>query len=492
MEPTLSGAAGAPGDAGPTPTGSGRPGSGQRPVNGPVNGQVSFWQAALGPTPPRPALPGPTEADVCIVGAGYTGLWTAWELRRRRPDLRVVVLERDHVGFGASGRNGGWLSGLMPGNHDVMAAGPGGREGVIGLQRALQEAVDGVLAACDEEGIDADQVKGGTLNVAFTPAQLGRLQAHLAHERSWGVGPEDAWELSAKEVEARVQVAGVLGGVFSPHCARIHPAKLVRGLADAAERRGAEIFERSPVLRIGDHRVDTLVGPVQARWVVRATEGYTADLPGLQRQLLPMNSSMIATEPLGEDRWKALGWDGLETLSTSAHAYLYAQRTADGRIAIGGRGVPYRFGSGTDHRGATDAATIDSLREAVARLWPAAADVPVAHAWCGVLGVARDWCPTVQVDRAAGQAWAGGYVGDGVTTTHLAGLTLADLILGEDTERTRLAWVGHHSRQWEPEPLRWLGARGLYSMYRAADRAEADGRTRSSLFAVVADRIAGR
>ncbi len=488
MEPALSGVGAASGDAGPDRIGSGRPEPGQRPVNG----QLGFWQASLGPAPHRPALVEPTEADVCVVGAGYTGLWTAWELRRRRPDLRVVVLERDHVGFGASGRNGGWLSGLMPGNREVMAAGPAGRAGVVGLQRALQGAVDSVLAACDEEGIDADQVKGGTLGVALTPAQLGRLRARLAEERAWGVGPEDAWELSAEEVGARIQVAGVLGGVFDPHCARVHPAKLVRGLADAAERRGVEIFERSPALRIAAHRVDTLVGPVRARWIVRATEGYTAGLPGLARQLLAMNSSMIVTEPLGEDRWKALGWDGQETLGTSAHAYIYAQRTADGRIAIGGRGVPYRFGSGTDYRGATDPATIDSLRAALGRLWPAAADVAVAHAWCGVLGVARDWCPSVQVERASGLASAGGYVGDGVSTSHLAGLTLADLVLGEDTERTRLAWVGHRSRPWEPEPLRWIGARGIYALYRAADRAEADGRSRSSLLARIADALAGR
>ncbi len=457
-----------------------------------VNGQVSFWQASLGPNPPRPALPGPTEADVCVVGAGYTGLWTAWALRRARPDLRVVVLEADHVGFGASGRNGGWLSGLMPGNRELMAAGPAGRTGVVGLQQALHRAVDDVLGACAEEGIGADQVKGGTLAVASTPAQLRRLRAHLATERSWGVGPDDAWELDAAEVAERVAVPGVLGGVFNRHCARVHPAKLVRGLADAVERSGVEIFERTPVLRIGDHEAETLTGPVRASWVVRATEGYTAGLPGVRRQLLPMNSSMVVTEPLGDERWVQIGWEGCETLGTGAHAYLYAQRTADGRIALGGRGVAYRFGSGTDHRGATDEATVRELRAALAGLWPAAAGVRIAHAWCGVLGVARDWCPTVTADPHRGLAWAGGYVGDGVAASHLAGLTLADLVLGEDTERTRLAWVGHASRAWEPEPLRWIGARGLYAMYRAADRAEADGRTRTSPLAVVADRIAGR
>lgn len=427
-----------------------------------------------------------------MVGAGYTGLWTALALRAARPDLRVVVLEADHVGFGASGRNGGWLSGLMPGNPRRLATGPAGRAGVVALQRALQGAVDGVLAACDEEGIDADQVKGGTVSVASTPAQLARLRARLADERQWGVGPQDAWELSAAEVASRVGVDGAVGGVFNPHCARIQPAKLVRGLADAAERRGAEIFERSPALALGAHRVVTLAGEVRADWVVRATEGYTAGLPGTGRELLALNSSMVATEPLGEDRWRRIGWVGMETFATGDHAYLYAQRTADGRIAIGGRGIPYRFGSATDHRGVTPPATVAALSEAIGRLWPAAADVPVAHSWSGVLGVARDWCPGVGIDRETGLAWAGGYVGDGVAASHLAGLTLADLILGADTERTRLAWVGHRSRRWEPEPLRWMGALGIYWLYRAADRAESDGRSHSSVLARLADLIAGR
>jgi glycine/D-amino acid oxidase-like deaminating enzyme len=459
------------------------------------NGEVSFWQASLGGAgPTRPALGGSTEADVCIVGAGYTGLWTAWALSQAEPRLRIVVLDRAHVGFGASGRNGGWLSAFLAGDREVMAGRGHGRDGVIALQRAMQAAVDDVAEFCEAEGIDADLHKGGSLSVATGPAQLARLRAKLAHDRQWGLGPDDAWELSPSEVGERVRVAGALGGLFTPHCARIQPAKLVRGLATAVERRGVEIFEATGVERVGPHLAQTAFGDVSARWVVRATEGFTAGLPGLGRRLLPMNSSMIVTEPLGPDRWAAIGWEGAETLADGAHAYLYAQRTSDGRVAIGGRGVPYRYGSGTDHRGVTPAKTADDLAAGLHRLLPATVGVDIAHAWCGVLGVARDWCPSVGVDRASGIAWAGGYVGDGVTTAHLAGRTLADLIVGRDTELTRLPWVGHHSPAWEPEPLRWAAVRGIYGMYRAADRAEADGRggDRTSVWARVADRISGR
>ena len=457
------------------------------------NGAVSFWQASLGgPPAPRPPLGGPTEADVCIIGAGYTGLWTALSLRRLRPDLRVVVIEADHVGFGASGRNGGWLSGLMPGNRARLAR-DGGRDGVIALQRALQGAVDDVMKFCADAGIDADVVKGGTLAVATSPAQLARLRADLEEDRSWGIGPGDAWEITAAAAAERVAVAGVAGAVFSPHCARIQPAKLVRGLAGAAEAAGAEIFERTPAVGLGPHRVDTPWGAINARWVVRATEGFTAGLPGLRRELLAMNSSMIVTAPLSAAQWEGIGWAGAETLRNAAHAYLYLQRTADGRIAIGGRGVPCRWGSRPDDHGVTDASTIVALTRSLHHLWPSLEGVPIDHAWCGVLGVARDWCPSVGVDRASGLGWAGGYVGDGVTTAHLAGRTLAELIAGEDTARTRLPWVGHRSRRWEPEPWRWLGVRAVYGLYRAADRAEAAAANpRTSRWARLADLVAGR
>jgi glycine/D-amino acid oxidase-like deaminating enzyme len=457
------------------------------------NGEVGFWHASLGGAgPTRTALGGPTEADVCIVGAGYTGLWTAWALSQGQPAMRIIVIDRSHVGFGASGRNGGWLSGFLPGDREAMARGAHGRAGVIALQRAMQRAVDDIADICAAEGIDADLYKGGSLAVATNPAQLARLRAKLNDERHWGIGPDDAWEISPAGLEERIRVAGALGAVYTPHCARIQPAKLVRGLAAAVERQGVEIYEATAVETIRPHVAQTVFGDVSAGWVVRATEGFTAGLPGLARTLLPMNSSMIVTEPLGPDVWADVGWDGFETLADGAHAYLYAQRTSDGRVAIGGRGVPYRFNSRTDRRGMTPAKTAEDLTAGLHRLLPATRGVDIAHAWCGVLGVARDWCPSVGIDRHNGLAWAGGYVGDGVTTAHLAGRTIADLIGGADTERTRMPWVDHRSPHWEPEPLRWAGVRGIYHLYRAADRAENGGRARTSAWARVADLISGR
>jgi glycine/D-amino acid oxidase-like deaminating enzyme len=286
--------------------------------------------------------------------------------------------------------------------------------------------------------------------------------------------------LSRDETRERINVAGALGGIYAPHSARVQPAALAAGLAAAAERRGVEIYEATPVTGIrgaggggAGATAQTIFGDVRAASVLRCTEGFTADLPGARRALLPMNSSMVVTEPLPDSVWREIGWAGFETLSDEAHAYMYAQRTADGRIALGGRGVPYRFGSAIDYRGATSPATAVALGQILRRMFPAAASARLDHAWCGVLGVPRDWCASVSYDTASGLGWAGGYTGQGVAAANLAGRTLADLVLGVSSPLTALPWVGHHSRQWEPEPARWAGVHGLYTLYRLADRLEA-------------------
>lgn len=450
----------------------------------------SFWWRALGgPPPARAPLDGDLEADVAIVGAGYTGLWTAYLLARAAPELRVVVLEREFAGFGASGRNGGWLSGLLAGSRERFAA-AAGRDAVVRAQQLMFDAVDEVARICVDEDIDCDLVRGGTLTVATTATQLARLREHLADERAWGFGEEHWRMLDARELRERVAVGSALGALFSPHCARVQPAKLVMGLAAATERRGATIYEHTPVVAMRPGCVTTTGGQVRARWIVRATEGYTAELPGLHRELVPLNSAMIVTAPLGADAWARIGWQGCETMVDGAHVYCYLQRTADGRIAIGGRGKPYRYGSRTTD-GALPAATMSALRRRLTLLFGAAADADIAAGWAGVLGVSRDWCPAVSADPATGLCWAGGYVGDGVSTAHLAGRTLTDLILERDTELTHLPWVGHRWRRWEPEPLRWLGIQAVYGALRRADANEARSGKPSRL-AALAYRLAGR
>ncbi|MFJ6215794.1 NAD(P)/FAD-dependent oxidoreductase [Streptomyces sp. NPDC092296] len=458
------------------------------------NGGVSFWYSSIGLPEPRPALPGPAEADVCIVGGGFTGLWAAYYLKQADPGLRVVLLERRFCGYGASGRNGGWLYNGFAGRGAFAAR--YGREPAQAMQRAMNGAVREVVRVAAAEGIDADVAEGGVLEVARTPAQLARLESFVAEEHAFGESDREL--LSAEQAAERVRVAGALGGTWTPHGARVQPAKLVRGLARVVEAMGVRIHESTPVTEIrpagagGPARAVTPYGEVSAEFVLRATEGFTAQLRGEKRTWLPMNSAMVVTEPLPAAFWAEVGWAGRETLGDFAHAYMYAQRTADDRIALGGRGVPYRFGSGTDADGGTQQRTVRQLREILARFFPAAAGARIEQAWAGVLGVPRDWCSTVELDRASGLGWAGGYVGSGVTTTNLAGRTLRDLVLGERTELTALPWVGHTVRRWEVEPLRWLGVHGLYAAYHAADRQESRGRATTSPLARVADLISGR
>jgi glycine/D-amino acid oxidase-like deaminating enzyme len=438
---------------------------------------------------PRAALPGDRQVDVAIVGAGFTGLWTAYYLAHRDPSLRIAVLEKEVAGFGASGRNGGWSSALFPASVGWLAR-RYGRDAAVAQHRAMQAAVDEVGRVATTESIDCSWHKGGTVSLARTPVQLQRARDAVAEAREWGFGSEDLRLLDAQEASKRLAATSVLGGTFTPHCGVIHPARLVRGLARTVEARGVAVYEQTPVTDIAPGVVRTTHGEVRADVVVRATEGYTPTLPGHRRDIAPVYSLMLATEPLSDDFWARTGLAERETWHDLRHLVIYGQRTADGRLAFGGRGAPYHFGSRIRPEQDREPAVFAGLQRILDELFPHLDGAAVTHTWGGPLGIARDWCASVGLDRATGLAWAGGYVGDGVTTTNLAGRTLADLITGEQTDLTRLPWVDHRSRRWEPEPLRWLGVTAALRLMSSADAEEA--RTgRPSRRAAVTTRLKG-
>jgi glycine/D-amino acid oxidase-like deaminating enzyme len=399
----------------------------------------SFWLQSLAPVTPLPALPGDRVADVVIVGGGYTGLWTAYYLARQDPRMSIVVLEAEYCGFGASGRNGGWVSGLFPVSEAKLARRYGAGRAAA-MHAALAAAVDEVGRAASAEGIDCHYAKGGTISLARSPAQLRRARSAPGF-------------LGADEARAVCGATDVLGGVYSPDCAAIHPARLVRGLAEAVRRHGVTIHEGTRVRRIARGAVVTDHGTVRAGTVVRALEGYTAQLAGHRRMLAPVYSLMIATEPLPESDWERIGLRRRETFSDERHMIIYGQRTADDRLAFGGRGAPYHFGSRVEPGYDRVPPVFENLRHTLTEMF--GITPPIAYRWGGPLGIPRDWMPSVGL--ADGIAWAGGYVGDGVAAANLAGRTLADLIMGRESDLTELPWVGHHSRPWEPEPIRWLG-----------------------------------
>ncbi|GAA4680627.1 FAD-dependent oxidoreductase [Phytohabitans rumicis] len=419
---------------------------------------------------PRPALDGPLVADVAIVGAGYTGLWTAYYLATAAPSLRIVVLEKEFAGYGASGRNGGWCSALFPTPARLLAR-RHGRKAAVAMQRAMNSTVDEVGRVARLEGIDCHWTKGGTVTIARTPAQLRRAHEAVEEAHEYGFTDDDLTLLGPDEAAKRCGATSVLGGTYTPHCAAIHPARLVRGLARAVERKGVTIYERTPVLRLRQGAADTPVGTVRAPVVVRATEAYTAALPGSRRTIAPVYSLMVATPPLPDGFWANAGLGERETFSDYRRLIIYGQRTVDGRLAFGGRGAPYHFGSKTKPEYDSEPRVFAALRRALAELFPALGDVPVTHSWGGPVGIPGDWSASVGLDRDTGLAWAGGYVGDGVGTTNLAGRTLADLILGVESDLTALPWVGHQSVRWPPEPLRWIGINTVRKLVTLADAA---------------------
>lgn len=415
-------------------------------------GEVSHWYHAMGGVPARRGgLNGDSRVDICIIGAGFTGLWAAYYLKTLDPGLNILIIDRAFAGYGASGRNGGWLTGGFA--WDASRYGPD----VGRFAAALRGTVDEVITVAETHGIDADIHRTEELTVAFNRGQARRMAADLRTRQALGA-PDYA--IDADAVAGRIDLPGAVGALVTPGVARIQPAKLVQGLAQVVIAQGVQIAEGVTATRLSPGRVDTDQGAITAGTILRATEGYTPSLA--KREWLPLNSAQVVTEPLPPEMWRRIGWRNAELFGDMSEVYCYCQRTADGRIAVGSRGVPYRFGSRTDTDGAPDPVTVQRLTTILHRYFPAARGVGIAHAWCGVLGVPRDWCATVGFDPQTRIGWAGGYVGVGVSTSNLAGRSLADLTLGRDTDLTRLAWVNRKVRQWEPEPLRWLGVRGAY------------------------------
>ncbi len=412
---------------------------------------------------PRAPLSGDLSTGVCIIGGGLTGLWTAYYLKKRHPELAITVIEKHTVGFGASGRNGGWCSALFPRSTEALRR-QYGDEAARAMRQAMIDTVAEVGQVTAAEGIDCDFARGGTLVFARDGVQRAAALADVDAAREFGV---DRLELvtpgSHDDPRARaLSATSSLAAAFDPACARLHPAKLVRGLARVVEELGVVIAEQTEVVEWAPHRVlysgaggD---GLVECEQIVIATEAYGSQLPGVGRRIMPLYSLMIATEPLPDTLWDELGIDHGTTFSDYRHLLIYGQRTADNRFAFGGRGARYHWGSSIKSSYDRVDRVFGHLERTLVELFPAAHGAAVTHRWGGPLGVPRDWHATASFNPRTGVAFAGGYVGDGLSTTNLAGRTLADLIVGSSTELTALPWVNHLSPKWEPEPWRFVGA----------------------------------
>lgn len=433
----------------------------------------SLWLDGLKePLVARDALNTNTSVDVAIIGGGFTGLWTAYSLLINHPEMRVAIIEKEIVGFGASGRNGGWASALFAGSREAMAK-THGVEGVLRMHKAMIESIADIERTCIDEGIDASFQRGGTLTVSRSPTQDARTIASVADDRFWGLGEQHSRPLTKAQCDEMIKVAGTREGAFTPNCARINPAALARGLAVAIEKLGGRVFEQTNALALSPGSVVTSGGRISAETIVIANEAWSSQIPERKRSIVPIYSLMIATEPLGKDFWNEISWRNGVTLTDARRMIIYAQRTADDRIAFGGRGAPYHFGSRIKDSYDSDSRTFRLLEKALIDMFPTASDATITHRWGGPIGVPRDWESSVGITENRSLAWAGGYIGDGVTTTNLAGRTLADLITGNNSPLTDLPWVGHKSKKWEAEPLRWLGIRSMGALTRSIDATEA-------------------
>ena len=405
--------------------------------------------------PSRERLGSAVEADVAIVGAGYTALWTAYYLLKSDPSLRVVLVEKREVGFGASGRNGGWASAIFPISLTRVAE-MYSHGAALELQEAMNATVDEIGRVLALEGVEADYAKQGFLSLARSAPQMNRARAAVQASARFGL-PQQWRTLDAGEAFTRVGARDVLGGLYTEHCALIHPGKLVRGLAGLVEHMGAKIYEGSEVTQLTPGLLRTAHGSVKAGITVRATEAFTSQQPGHSRFVIPLYSLVLATEPLPLELRQRLNLDQRLAFNDMRHLRVYGQVTAEGRLVFGGRGAPYKWGSGMPEQADLVDSTHAKIHETLLEFFPALADTRITHRWGGALGVSRDWCPTVSIDRKQRMAWAGNYVGDGVATSNLAGRILRNLILERDEKINNLPFVNHRSPLWEREPLRWLG-----------------------------------
>ncbi len=448
--------------------------------------KLSFWHDSLpGSLSPRPGLENDIEVDIAIVGGGYTGLWTAYYLQKLKPTLSIAIIESEIAGFGASGRNGGWCASYMTGIEKALAQ-PGPVDATIRWQKLMFDTVREVGHVAALESIDCHFDQSGHIEAATLPAHLKRISEHVNFMHGLGFGEDDYRWLTAQQLRERINIDGALGGMYMSHCAAIHPARLVRGLADVLEGKGVKIFEQTPVIKLDRQGLTTTGCRVRAGTTVLATEGYTGSIKGLGRKLIPIHSLMIATEPLSDTQLEQTGLRRRYTFNNSDHITTYGQLTADHRIAFGCRGS-YLYGAQLRSHFDPSDLEFDHVWRTLLRFFPTLSSSRYTHAWGGAMGVSRTLRPAVCFNREKRLAWAGGYFGNGVGACHLAGRTLADLILERDTDRVHTPWVNPvnerelDKRLWEIEPVRWLGINARARLMQWADRAERKNSTAAPL-----------
>jgi glycine/D-amino acid oxidase-like deaminating enzyme len=443
---------------------------------------LSLWLARYGPYTPEPPLRGDREVDVAVIGGGFAGLVTAYELKRAEPSLRVAVLEAREVGYGASGRNGSFGMTVVGLGIGAMAA-LRGRQFLRDAHAYMERAVDAMGELIAREQLDCDCIRPGFLRAATTPAYVRRLQRDVELMRSLGFDGID-W-IDAAAVRERVDSPRYLGALWEPRLLLVDPARLVREEKRLALRVGAEVYEGTPVLEVVPgrrFRLRTPAGTVEAGKVAFTVNAYSHLFPQLRRKQISAFTYMIATEPLGEERLAPIGWRGREGVEDARNLIHYYRISPDGRLVLGGGPVGLRFGNDLDAD--RDEAAWRHLEEHAAFLFPSLAGVRVTHRWGGPISVTANLTPTLGRLGDPRAVYSLGCIGHGVSASHLHAQVLRDLLLERQSDLLDCPFVNRRVIPWPPEPLRMtiaLAIRGALQLQDwACERGPHAGATRDS------------
>jgi len=429
--------------------------------------QPSYWLRAYGAYEPSPSLEGPRTVDVAVIGGGYTGLSTAYNLKTDSPGLTVAVLEASVVGFGASGRNGGFnmtLFGLEPAVTKALF----GQQRTVEAHRYMERAVDYVRDLVARHGLQSEYEHPGFLRVATTPGFVRRIQHDLEILTQMGIGGLEWWD--ADRVRAEIASPLALGAWWEPRCGLLNPARQVRELKRIALAAGAQIYEHTPVLTIerqGGFTLHTPGGSISAQKLVFATNAYSHLFPELRSKETPAFTHMVVTEPLNPQQQAAIGWKNRQGIEDARNFVHYLRLTADQRIAIGGSDVSLSYGR--EMQRDLNPRVFHDLERDVVRMFPALKGIRFADRWGGPVSVPIDMAPAIGFlgDRRA--IYSLGCVGHGVSMAHLNGRTIADLVLERDTDLTRVWFVGRKMIPWPPEPIRFLAGHAIRGYMRVED-----------------------
>jgi glycine/D-amino acid oxidase-like deaminating enzyme len=401
-------------------------------------------------------LKGDQRADIAILGGGFAGMSTAYNLIQRFPDKRIVLLEGACCGYGASGRNGGFADAGMPGLTAIYDE--YGPETARGYYDATLLGMQQIRGFVDRHRIDCDLEANGALELATEESQLPALEARQRRFRAMGLEVE---LLDAAALRRAVHSERFVGGLRDPNHAILNPAKLARGMKRVIEKLGVEVFERSKVMRVEPGRavrIRTEFGELAADTAVITLNGYAPQLGLFAKRLIPLTNYVAATEPLSRAQRAKIGWAGREGLADLRVQFMYLRPTADHRIVFGGEMSPYFYGS-TPSTGNYEPA-LEKLRRSLLTTFPQLEGVRFSHAWGGTVGFTLDFLPAIgALENAKNVFYAVGFNGEGVVMTQLAGQIAAQLIAGEETPLTQLPIVGRMPPYVGPEPLRYLGVK---------------------------------